>query len=69
MRKAASAHLLVVALLAVCATCGGAKTKEGGKNIAPEPRRWKRRLGDIATAGEGHGGCHILRVCMCVKNA
>ena len=33
MRKAASAHL-VVALLAVCETCGGAKTKEGGKNRA-----------------------------------
>jgi hypothetical protein len=34
VRKAASAHLLVVALLAVCETCGGAKTKEGGKNRA-----------------------------------
>jgi hypothetical protein len=33
VRKAASAHL-VVALLAVCETCCGAKTKEGGKNRA-----------------------------------
>ena len=34
VRKATSAHFLVVALLAVCATCGGAKTKEKGKNRA-----------------------------------